>query len=117
ISERMEKIRFHGAHRASDNPRDFLVAQLLIDPQHQRRPLFWRQPPNGRANNNGSLSAHQALEWVFRVIVDPLDGLDRLSRWPLYRDAIQTRVDANAIQPRAQRRVTLEIAQSLKGPH
>ena len=98
-------------------PCDFLVRELLIDAKRQRRALLRWQFRNRGAHFGRALAAHHLVEGVGHTPVGSRRRVDRLGLDPLRRDPVQADVHADAIEPRAERRFVLEVAQGLERPH
>ena len=107
----MKEIRFHCAHRRPDDLGNLIVRQVVIDPQHQRRSLLSREFGDGGTYFGRAFAAQQPHVRAFGANVGLIGDFKRRPFLRARPEPVQADIDANPIQPGAERRVALEAVQ------
>ena len=104
----MEEVRLHRAHARSQDPRHFLVGELVVDLQDQRRALAVGQPRHRLADAARLLPLLHRLHHRGRRVGQRLRQL--LLHHPLGGAEVQARVHRDPVQPGGERAVPAEAA-------
>ena len=111
----MEQVRLRGADRASEDARNLVVRQLMINPKNQRRTLLRWKLFDRRADFLRALAAEERCLRRFGADIDAVARLERFAARGLERQAIEARVDRDPVEPGGQARFALESFQAFEG--
>ncbi len=108
----MKEICFHGSYRCSDDSGNLVVRQIVIDTKDQRGSLFLWQTRNRCPHRRCALASQDPGVGAFFSKVGVIGGVKCRPLVATRAHPVQTNIDGNAIQPRAERGLALETMQA-----